>query len=327
MQKECPAMFGNVPRSSKRTPTAFTLIELLVVIAIIAILAAILFPVFAQARAKARQTACLSNMKQIGTGIAMYTQDYDEMVVPSSNGSDAVTPSTLRSWPTLIQPFIKNADVFVCPDADTTGMKPDAKYISPPTARSYAGITVNNPSNQASGGGDGSAVPLCLVPRLSYGRNLIPTRPVNATATNNPWQVLDSGRAINYKGQTYANFTANGNKSGWAGSGFSGGTGTTSAVVLSEVARPAETIHIVDAVAGGAPNADPENSSKNYGGSMRGLQQDIRTDMFNDAPPSKVYARHNGGFVVVYGDGHAGWKPWGTTRPCDWTIQEDTCPN
>ena len=64
--------------SSKNHRSGFTLIELLVVIAIIAILAAILFPVFAQAREKARQTTCLSNMKQLGTALLMYSQDYDE---------------------------------------------------------------------------------------------------------------------------------------------------------------------------------------------------------------------------------------------------------
>ncbi len=66
------------PRSLPRSRAGFTLIELLVVIAIIAVLAAILFPVFAQAREKARQTACLSNLKQMGTAVMMYSLDYDE---------------------------------------------------------------------------------------------------------------------------------------------------------------------------------------------------------------------------------------------------------
>src|SRR5207253_3225263 len=66
-----------------------TLIELLVVIAIIAILAAILFPVFAQARAKARQAACLSNEKQIGTAMMLYTQDYDEVLPGNTDGETA----------------------------------------------------------------------------------------------------------------------------------------------------------------------------------------------------------------------------------------------
>src|SRR5437899_22610 len=73
--------------------TGFTLIELLVVIAIIAILAAILFPVFAQARDKARQATCLSNCKQIGLAHMMYAQDYDETFSPSRYNSGSCTPS------------------------------------------------------------------------------------------------------------------------------------------------------------------------------------------------------------------------------------------
>src|ERR671932_810669 len=66
----------------------FTLIELLVVIAIIAILAAILYPVFAQAREKGRQISCLSNLKQIGTGLTMYVQDWDEVLPPVNSGGN-----------------------------------------------------------------------------------------------------------------------------------------------------------------------------------------------------------------------------------------------
>ncbi|MBC8135747.1 MAG: DUF1559 domain-containing protein [Fibrella sp.] len=90
---------------SKRK-SAFTLIELLVVIAIIAILAAILFPVFAQARDKARQASCLSNQKQLGTALIMYVQDYDESF-PISQYIDSVSGAPY-DWGNAIYPYIKN---------------------------------------------------------------------------------------------------------------------------------------------------------------------------------------------------------------------------
>ncbi len=96
----------------------FTLIELLVVIAIIAILAAILFPVFARAREKARQTTCLSNVKQITLGILMYAQDYDEMLVPAA--MYYATPN-YWTWMYLLQPYVKNQQLFTCPSRTASG--------------------------------------------------------------------------------------------------------------------------------------------------------------------------------------------------------------
>jgi prepilin-type N-terminal cleavage/methylation domain-containing protein/prepilin-type processing-associated H-X9-DG protein len=90
----------------------FTLIELLVVIAIIAILAAILFPVFAQARAKARQASCASNLKQIITSTLMYTQDYDELFPKNISGSGNV----LVHLYDVTNPYRKNAEVLKCAD-------------------------------------------------------------------------------------------------------------------------------------------------------------------------------------------------------------------
>src|ERR1051325_6362570 len=90
---------------------AFTLIELLVVIAIIAILAAILFPVFAQARGKARQAACLSNTKQLALGTSMYVQDYDELYPPSLifNAGSPGRIYQMRRYPIeSVAPYMKN---------------------------------------------------------------------------------------------------------------------------------------------------------------------------------------------------------------------------
>jgi prepilin-type N-terminal cleavage/methylation domain-containing protein/prepilin-type processing-associated H-X9-DG protein len=126
----------------KRSLSGFTLIELLVVIAIIAILAAILFPVFAQAREKARETQCLSNKKQIGLAIMQYVQDYDEVypindwsychvtqvgpIVGGVGSGNCTAPNewadTQIGWMESIQPYVKSSGVLQCPDAKNSSL-------------------------------------------------------------------------------------------------------------------------------------------------------------------------------------------------------------
>ena len=143
----------------------FTLIELLVVIAIIAILAAILFPVFAKAREKARQTSCLNNLKQIGTAFIQYAQDYDERMpiywrnqiqtdtaAPgyyyiTSNGSLAGNDT---SWMDFVYPYIKNTQVFKCPSSvDREASAPSYGYnrlVSNSTGTPRALGDINRPA-------------------------------------------------------------------------------------------------------------------------------------------------------------------------------------
>lgn len=126
----------------------FTLIELLVVIAIIAILAAILFPVFAQAREKARQISCASNLNQMGLAILMYTQDFDEFYptgVDNAPGGDGPQwdPANTAHWSQKVVPYIKAVGVYGCPD-DPGGGAPSA-------TQSWAGVELSYASNGLQG--------------------------------------------------------------------------------------------------------------------------------------------------------------------------------
>jgi prepilin-type N-terminal cleavage/methylation domain-containing protein len=141
-----------------RNKTAFTLIELLVVIAIIALLAAILFPVFAAARAKARQIACVSNLRQLGYAFTMYAQDYDDFFPWAVDPTDKFTPQIWNSYPayqaeipnmpliqTVLLPYVKDPEVYHCPSdtgytvEDFTGIPLDAT----PTSYAKFGTSYN----------------------------------------------------------------------------------------------------------------------------------------------------------------------------------------
>ncbi len=119
--------------------SGFTLIELLVVIAIIAILAAILFPVFASAREKARQTSCSSNLKQLGLAFTQYVQDYDETM-------PATVYSVPQGWACRIYPYVKATKVFSCPDDPTTTAVASAVPVSYATNVNARLGTTGNPA-------------------------------------------------------------------------------------------------------------------------------------------------------------------------------------
>jgi len=124
-----------------RKAQGFTLIELLVVIAIIAILAAILFPVFARARENARKATCQSNLKQLGTGLMMYVQDYDERFPTYfwSEGNSGI--ATLCTWFRGIYPYVKNTQLFQCPSQDDGCSFPSSRLLPGSPWAAGGGVT------------------------------------------------------------------------------------------------------------------------------------------------------------------------------------------
>lgn len=116
-------MIRTIHKSSECRRSGFTLIELLVVIAIIAILAAILFPVFLSAREKSRQSACLSNLRQISSAAMIYEQNWNETTVPIFLYIPPASNGTLYTWMNLLKPELKSANVLNCPSAGLANQK------------------------------------------------------------------------------------------------------------------------------------------------------------------------------------------------------------
>jgi len=248
-----------------RRTVGFTLIELLVVIAIIAILAAILFPVFAQAREKSRGAACLSNLRQVVQGFRMYAADYDEMNAPpfiytrtETGGTAAHTfrSTGLNWWQDLVQPYCKNYQVFECPSGSWT-----YNYLRP------AGL----PNPLKSG----------------YGVNTMWGSPPEKA--NGKWDYTKSWtHDLHYGWRTFRRDAA---------------LTVARSVNDAEVTDPVNTIWIMDAIG-------PE------------VWRESHVDYAKKAE-RQVIGRHSEGFNAAFGDAHAKWIRFGTTRPCQWSIQDD----
>lgn len=183
----------------------FTLIELLVVIAIIAILAAILFPVFAQARERARMTACLSNARQLGLGLRMYEQDYDENYPKLDFVEDASSYADTYIWRNAVRPYLKNKGIFSCPSNPNS--RPHGPGIAGQTAENGLGLDLNG------GNGEGWESEPDLTMPAGYGMNSCATswRPSSGPDANSDPPLADA--AISRPSDTIA---LGEEASGWA---------------------------------------------------------------------------------------------------------------
>jgi prepilin-type N-terminal cleavage/methylation domain-containing protein/prepilin-type processing-associated H-X9-DG protein len=207
---------------------AFTLIELLVVIAIIAILAAILFPVFAQAREKARAISCLSNMKQMATAQIMYVQDYDETFALATVEQPGQQYWYDLSYVKTIQPYIKNLQLFVCPDGTYFGNDP-----TPDANTNDSGLIASYP-NGANGG---PVVNYGLTPRAAYvfsGNN-------GSTLFTNQY----NGQTANFDGIGGYAYAAAG-MSSYACGGAAYFNGPVPSLTDAAIARPSETVLVTE---------------------------------------------------------------------------------
>lgn len=282
--------------------SAFTLIELLVVIAIIAILAAILFPVFAQAREKARQTSCLSNMKQLGMGLIMYQQDYDETIPLNRECSNPVDPTfpcipgrAIMGWVDMVEPYVKNQQVFKCP-SDPVRPVP----LRPGTLNMQGQLALQNRGHVW-----GTGTNLGGEFRSSYARN----NNLANNGTNTATLAM-----INFPATTIMAFEHAANSGGGA-NGNERGSGSAFTVVRP----PAIQANMATCIYNGVGTDINQNARSNFYGLLTPQQQ------INEGNGNRVAAlRHSNGANYVFIDGHAKWhRPEQILGQCNWGNQSE----
>jgi prepilin-type N-terminal cleavage/methylation domain-containing protein/prepilin-type processing-associated H-X9-DG protein len=267
MERRC---YGTGSRS------AFTLIELLVVIAIIAILAAILFPVFAQAREKARQTACLSNTKQMALGLQQYLQDNDETFMPVVSGGASTIPAGVSAtypdisakgttvsysqhWMQQLYPYVKSWGIYLCP----SDKAPLAAFDAAGNARGGA-----NPPSDSSYGSNNQIL-----------ENIISSTTPSFAYRGPAYEAL-----LSLPAETYMfSETAGALK-------FYSFRGSCTTMAGYPNATRLDSLRFANAPKSGAMCSYPDRTA------FVGREESM--------------ARHNGGENIVYCDGHAKWSKW-----------------
>jgi prepilin-type N-terminal cleavage/methylation domain-containing protein/prepilin-type processing-associated H-X9-DG protein len=285
----------------------FTLIELLVVIAIIAILAAILFPVFAKAREKARAITCTNNLKQLALAIIMYQSDWDGLA-PWNRDCGGVAPACVDldlnlGWMDFTMPYVKSLQTFKCPDDTTTAVAVPANATVWPGGRAVApaGYLWRGAGDTATVGG---------MNRDSYGRN-------NNLANNGSYSLVDS--AIPYPTTTVLVFDFTPNSGG--GDGGNEERGSPMSIVRG-------TYTTGDPVCTGynnTSNDDPRNSQNFYANQAGGGNQLTADQQVLEQGANLSSGRHSGLANYAFLDGHVKTLPPGAvTGECsDWGNATD----
>ncbi len=273
-----------------RPASAFTLIELLVVIAIIAILAAILFPVFAQAREKARAIACLSNLKQLGLSFHMYLEDYDEIMPINRQCVGGVMPGYIpcqeglntMGWVDMVEPYIKNNGILKCPDDGTSVMNPQpVGYVISAT------VSVRTNLN-----------------RTSYGKNN------NLGNVPPPFGYTVPLAQINYPSTTVMVFE-------WAPNQGGGDNGLEDHGAPANIQRNT-TEQPTDPCSGAGPNGPPFHPNANANWSLTPNQ-------LSELGGIITSERHNGGANYILTDCHAKWfRPTAILGECTYANPAET---